>query len=172
MQAPRTRDYSNLAPVRQIAAVNSGSKKRYRAIARWLDSAGGARDNSALPDHPMANVANLFRLLNEFIVLLLGALLIVLALSGRVGLPGRPLALMLLGIVLIYWGIRTTARRIPETHALPERIRGASLILVGVLILGIRFLPLRNAELLLELAGGVLVLRGLFGGLMYARRST
>src|SRR5271169_6528387 len=38
----------------------------------------------------MATSGNLFRLLSEFIVLLLGALLILLAATGRIGLPARP----------------------------------------------------------------------------------
>src|SRR5579862_7511803 len=40
----------------------------------------------------MPTSAKLFQLLNEAIVLLLGALLILLAISGRVGLPTRPAA--------------------------------------------------------------------------------
>ena len=63
---------------------------------------------------PSMKLATVFRFLNEFVVLLLGALLIVLAVSGRVGLPGRPIALALLGVVLIYWGARALLRAEPE----------------------------------------------------------
>jgi len=114
----------------------------------------------------MPNAAALFRLLSEFIVLLLGALLIVLAITGRVGLPGRPYALVLLGIVLIYWGIRAWMRPAIAADRWPARIRAASMLLVGILILGIRIMPLRDAELLLGFAGGVLVIRGLLGGVL------
>jgi hypothetical protein len=118
----------------------------------------------------MPSPATLFRLLNEFIVLLLGALLIVLAGSGRVGLPGRPAAMVVLGIVLLYWGLRAWTRPGPASDRLQPRIRAGSLVLVGLLVLAIRYLPLRNAELLLWLAGGVLVLRGLLGGVLFARQ--
>lgn len=119
----------------------------------------------------MPSPATLFRLLSEFIVLLLGALMILLAVTGRVGLPGRPTALVILGVVLIYWGVRALARPGPGADRLQMRIRAASLVLVGVLVLAIRFLPVRSAELLLGIAGGVLVARGLAGGVLLARRS-
>ena len=54
----------------------------------------------------MAPAINPFRLLSEFIVFLLGALLIVLAFSGRAGLPTRPAALIALGAFLVFWGVR------------------------------------------------------------------
>ena len=119
----------------------------------------------------MPTPATLFRLLSEFIVLLLGALLILLALTRNVGLPAQPIALVILGVVLIYWGARTLMRRMPEAERLQTRIRAASLVLVGLLVLGIRYLPLRYAGLLLLLAGGVLVIRGLLGGVLLARRT-
>jgi hypothetical protein len=119
----------------------------------------------------MPSPANLFRLLSEFIVLLLGALMILLAVTGRVGLPGSPMALVILGVVMIYWGARALMRRGEEADRLQTRIRAGSLVLVGLLVLAIRFLPVRSAELLLALAGGVLVARGLAGGVLLARRS-
>jgi hypothetical protein len=123
-------------------------------------------------DEPMPTPATLFRLLSEFIVLLLGALLILLALTRTVGLPGSPAAMVILGLVLTYWGLRAVMRPVAEAERLPTRIRAGSLVVMGILVLGIRFLPLRHAELLLGIAGGVLVARGLAGGvLLLARRS-
>jgi hypothetical protein len=116
--------------------------------------------------------AILFRLLSEFIVLLLGALLILLALTRPVGIPASPVAMVILGLVLIYWGVRAVARPVIEAERLQTRIRAGSLILVGLLVLGIRYLPLRHAELLLGLAGAILLVRGLVGGvLLVVRRS-
>jgi hypothetical protein len=115
----------------------------------------------------MASPATLFRLLSE----LLGALLILLALTRPVGLPARPVAIVILGVVLIYWGVRALARPGLEAERLQSRIPAGSLVLVGVLVLGIRCLPLRHAELLLALAGGVLAIRGLVGGVLLGRRS-
>ncbi|HXX45483.1 MAG TPA: hypothetical protein VEJ38_12195 [Candidatus Acidoferrales bacterium] len=117
----------------------------------------------------MLKPATLFRFLNEFIVLLLGALLIVLAFSGRVGLPGRPLPLALLGVVLIYWGVRASLRPEPDAHRHQARLRAGSLVLVGMLVIAIPLLPVRYAEYLLELAGGVLVLRGILRSALLLR---
>ncbi|HXW61237.1 MAG TPA: hypothetical protein VEJ45_01455 [Candidatus Acidoferrales bacterium] len=116
-------------------------------------------------------LATVFRFLNEFVVLLLGALLIVLAVSGRVGLPGRPIALALLGVVLIYWGARALLRAEPEGGRLQAQIRATSLVVVGVLVIAILFLPVRDANPLLEIAGAVLVLRGVLGSVLWMRRA-
>jgi len=115
--------------------------------------------------------ATVFRFLNEFIVLLLGVLLIVLAVSGRVGLPGRPMALALLGVVLIYWGVRALLRAEPEGSRQQAQIRAASLVVVGLLVLAILVLPARDADPLLEIAGAVLVLRGVLSSLLWMRRA-
>ena len=104
---------------------------------------------------------NLFGLLSEFIVLLLGAFLIVYALSRPVGIPERPIVMEILGAAFIYWALRNWMRREPQTARTQTHIRAASLLIVGLLILSIPLMPLREASLLLGLAGAVLVLRGL-----------
>jgi len=114
--------------------------------------------------------AALFGFLNEFVVMLLGALLIVLATFGRIGLPGRPMALALLGIVLIYWGVRALIKK-ESMHRHQAQIRAGSLVLVGIFVLAIPFLPVRGAEPLLQVAGGVLVLRGLLGSVLLMRQA-
>ena len=91
----------------------------------------------------MLTSAKLFQLLNESIVLLLGALLILLAVSGRVGLPTRPAALIAVGIVFLYWGARAWTRRGPAAPQWSSKIRAGSLALVGALILGVPVLPVR-----------------------------
>ncbi|MFY9802668.1 MAG: hypothetical protein WA211_12025 [Candidatus Acidiferrales bacterium] len=117
----------------------------------------------------MAIPQNLFKLLSEFIVLLLGALLILLSISGRIGLPERPVALIALGVVFLYWGARAGMRRDAKTSRLETRVRAASLALVGVAVLAIPFLSVRYAPLLLSVAGTVLVLRGLLGAVFSFR---
>jgi hypothetical protein len=114
---------------------------------------------------------NLFKLLSEFIVLLLGALLILLSVSGRIGLPERPVALIALGIVFVYWGARASTRPDPKTSRMEARIRAGSLALVGIAVLAIPFLSVRYAPLLLSMAGSVLVLRGLLGAILSFRRT-
>jgi hypothetical protein len=118
----------------------------------------------------MPSTANLFRILSEFIFLLLGGLMILIAATRPIGLPAYPAALVILGVVLIYWGVRTSMRPSPTEDRWPTRIRAGSLVLVGLLVLGIRYSPLRDASLLLSIAGGLLVLRGLAVALLLVRR--
>ncbi|MGH9713754.1 MAG: hypothetical protein ACRD5M_10705 [Candidatus Acidiferrales bacterium] len=117
----------------------------------------------------MLNAPNLFRLLNEFIVLLLGALLVLLAINRGVSLPARPSALIALGLLLIYWGVRVRFRRQPQDAITTVDIRSGSLVMVGLFVLAIPLLPLRYADILLALAGGVLVIRGILGGILALR---
>ena len=121
--------------------------------------------------NPVLSPASLFRLLSEFIVLLLGALLILLALTRRVGLPTRPSALVFLGVLFLYWGFRAWMRREPDSARVQTYIRGGSLVLVGLLVLGIPLLPIRHANLLLGTTGSVLVLRGVIGAFLSFKKS-
>jgi hypothetical protein len=117
------------------------------------------------------NPPNLFRLLNEFIILLLGALLVLLAVNRGVHLPARPSAMIALGVLLIYWGVRARFRRQPQDAITTVDIRSSSLVMVGLFIMAIPVLPLRYADILLALAGGVLVIRGILGGILSLRDS-
>ena len=117
----------------------------------------------------MLNLPNLFRLLNEFIILLLGALLVVLAANRGVSLPARPSAMIALGVLLVYWGLRARLRSQPHEEDATINLRSGSLILVGIFVLAVPMLPVRYADILVGLAGGVLVLRGILGGILSAR---
>jgi hypothetical protein len=131
------------------------------------------KTRAIIPDEmasTMPTPATLFRMLSEFIVLLLGGLLILIALTRTVGLPAYPAALVILGVVLIYWGIRASMRPGLPADRWPTRIRAGSLVLVGLIVLGIRLLPLRYAALLLMIAGGVLIVRGIAGAVLLLRR--
>jgi len=117
----------------------------------------------------MPTTATLFRLLSEFILLLLGGMLILIALTRTLGLPVYPAALLILGVVLIYWGVRVSMRPRQPADRWPMRIQAGSLMLVGFLVLGIRFLPLRYTALSVALAGGVLMLRAITVAVLLAR---
>jgi hypothetical protein len=119
----------------------------------------------------MQNPAALFRLLNEFIVLLLGTLVVLLAISRGVALPARPAALIAPGALMIYWSVRAWIRPEPNATRWLKIIRSSSLALVGLLVLGILAFPPRDAEILLMIAGGVLVLRGILASVLFARMS-
>ena len=119
----------------------------------------------------MATPSNLFRLLSEFILPLLGALLILLAATGRIGLPARPGGVVALGAISIFWGVRAATRPAAKAARLETMIRASSLALVGVFILVVPFVAARHASRLFVLAGGVLVLRGaLAAAISVARR--
>src|SRR5262249_41174895 len=86
---------------------------------------------SVLSDNPrgeaaMSAPANLFRLLNEFIVLLLGALLILIAATHTMGVPSRPSVLMILGVVFIFWAARSWARPAPKGARMLTSVRAGS----------------------------------------------
>jgi hypothetical protein len=119
----------------------------------------------------MPNPANLLRLINEFIVLLLGVFLILLAVSRTLAFPSRTGVWIALGVLLIYWGVRAWSR--PELPAMRRQatIRGGSLVLVGLVIVQVPLLPVRFEAVLLGLAGAILVVRGLLGAILLARAS-
>ena len=119
----------------------------------------------------MLSLATFLEFLYEVIVLILGALIILLAYSGRIGLPGRPLALELLGMVLIFWGVRGVLRREPNAQRTQARVRAGSLLIVGAIVVLIPLARVRYTEYLLELAGAVLVLRGILGSALLLRRA-
>ncbi|HXW55913.1 MAG TPA: hypothetical protein VEJ67_09210 [Candidatus Cybelea sp.] len=114
----------------------------------------------------MRKPPNLFRLVNEFIVLLLGALLILIAVRGTVGLPSRPLLMMIVGVIFVFWAARTWSRRAPNEPRALAAVRAVSLAIVGLLLIAIPMLFLSRTSLILEIAGAVLVLRGIIGGLL------
>lgn len=116
----------------------------------------------------MAAPANLFRLINEFIMLLLGALLILIAATRPVGVS-HPWIMIILGVVFIMWAARAWSRPGAKEPRVLAGIRAGSLAIVGMLLIGIPLLSLSREGLLLGIAGGVLVGRGLFGGVLSLR---
>lgn len=77
--------------------------------------------------------------------------------------------MIFLGILFIYWGVRAWIKREEDTPRLHRHIRAGSLALVGAFTLAIPLLPRRDVNLLLGIAGAVLVLRGLIGGALFVR---
>jgi hypothetical protein len=124
----------------------------------------------------MLNPANLFRMMTEFIFILLGGFLVWMGLSNRFLNPPnfdpRSPAWLGLGAVLIYWGMRAwlkTSRAARTSDRTVARIGGTSLVLVGFAMLALVILPLRSVGLVLAAAGAVLALRGFLAALMSLR---
>ena len=120
----------------------------------------------------MLNPANLFRMMAEFIFILLGGFLVWLGLSDRFMFNPRSPAWLGLGAVLIYWGARAwtkTARAARTTDRAVARVGGTSLILVGFMMLGLVAVEFRWVGIVLAAAGGILVLRGLAAAVLSLR---
>jgi hypothetical protein len=123
----------------------------------------------------MLNPANLFRMVTEFIFILLGGFLVWVGLSGRLE-PGnfnpRGPAWLGLGAVLIYWGARTwakTARAARTSDRTVAQLGGTSLILVGLMMLSLAFVRFRLVGIVFAAAGGILALRGILAAVLSLR---
>ena len=117
----------------------------------------------------MLSPVKLFRLLTEFVFVLLGALLVWVATTGRYFFNRRAPAWIGLGAILIYWGLRAGWRTRQADAREDSLVRGVSLALVGVMMLGIAWLPFAWVAPLLGVAGGILVLRGLVSAVLVTR---
>jgi len=125
----------------------------------------------------MITPANLFRMMSEFIFILLGGVLAWLGLSDRFlyasNFNPRSPGWLGLGAALIYWGVRAwirTARAARTSERLVARVGGASLVLVGIMMLSLVWLFGRSS-MILAAAGAVLVLRGFAGAVLSLRTS-
>lgn len=119
----------------------------------------------------MPTPGQLFGLLTEFVLLLLGFLMILLAATKRFAFPERPTFWIALGVILIYWGARAWMRGAPSSF--PRwyaNLRGGSLALVGILMLWMTWIPFRLAGVFLGAAGGLLAVRGLISATLFARK--
>jgi hypothetical protein len=123
----------------------------------------------------MRSPANLFRMMTEFIFILLGGFLAWVGLSGRLALgnfnPRGP-AWLGLGAALLYWGARTwakTARAARTSDRAVAQVGGASLILVGLMMLSLVFVESRWVGMVLVAAGTILALRGILAAVLSLR---
>jgi hypothetical protein len=104
-------------------------------------------------------------------MLLLGGLLILLATTHKMALPSHPWLPIVLGFAFVFWASRAWARPAPNEGQLMTGVRAGSLVIVGILLIAIPLLSLERSNLLLEIAGGVLVVRGIVNGLLSLRRA-
>lgn len=117
----------------------------------------------------MLQPAVLLRLCAEFVMLLLGLLLVQLAVTGRALADRRSPVWLALAVFLIYWGFRAWVRAGRGRPRQEERLRGGSLALVGAVMLGVVRAPFSWVAPLLGVAGGILALRGLLSIWILAR---
>jgi len=118
----------------------------------------------------MLTAQRLMGLLAEMLLLLLGALLILLAATGRYSVPARSPGWLALGAFLIYWGLRGWMRRAASREPPGQAaVRAGSLVLVGVVMLVVIRAPFGHTAELLLAAGAVLALRGILGAVFAVR---
>lgn len=108
----------------------------------------------------MLQPASLLRIAIELVLALLGLFLVAVAVVGRFGLDRRSPYWLVLGILLIYAGVRAWVRASRPALRWEERLRGASLALVGALMLGMVRAPWTWVAPMLGLAGAILAVRG------------
>jgi hypothetical protein len=106
----------------------------------------------------------MFRMLNELIFVLLGGLMVWIGLAYHFFFDPRRPGWILLGALLILWGGRGWWRApriaVASLRAI-ARIRGASLILVGAVMISLEWLEFRWTGVALAVVGGILIARGL-----------
>jgi hypothetical protein len=105
------------------------------------------------------------RALSEFVLMLLGGLLLFLGARGMFSVERRSGAWLGMGIFVVFLGARSfaAARAGPARSVTrwEEYVRGGSLLVVGAIMLGAAGLPPSYLGPLLGTAGAILVLRGL-----------
>jgi hypothetical protein len=120
----------------------------------------------------MASPGNLFRVLNEFVFMMVGGLLVLFALTGRYLFNPRRPGWIALSVVVILWGLGTWSRaRLSKVAAerLVTKIGGGSLVAGGLIMLSLAWALFRWAGWLLLATGGIFVLRGLVSAAIMVR---
>jgi heme A synthase len=112
----------------------------------------------------MLRPEQLIRVVIELIFVLLGGLVVWLGLTNQIRrIEFQSSSWMILSVALILWGIYALARPARAWLRGERWTRGVSLILLGILMLGIARAPFAMIGKLLAVAGVILVLRGLVG---------
>jgi hypothetical protein len=116
----------------------------------------------------MRSTLQLLRLFNELIFVLLGSMLIWVGATGRFLFDPRRMSwLLLAGLVTIFGLVALfTQRPARGAQGVAAAVRGGSLVLVGIVLLCMAWVPLGWVVLLLVVAGSVFVLRGLVGAIV------
>jgi hypothetical protein len=112
----------------------------------------------------------MFRALNQLVFILLGGLLVWVGLTNHFFFNPRKPAWLLMGAVLLTWGAGSLWRssRIPvRSWRFVMQIRGASLGLLGALMVSMAWLGLRWTGAALAVAGVVLIVRGVVSAALF-----
>ncbi|MGB8475206.1 MAG: hypothetical protein WCE61_14080 [Candidatus Acidiferrum sp.] len=108
-------------------------------------------------------------LIIELIFVLLGALVVWLALSGRIFVERHRLSWLILSVALILWGLRALYGPNKWWARWENWTRGLSLTLLGVVMVAISRVPFEWVGPLLAAAGILMGLRGIIGAVLVSR---
>ena len=120
----------------------------------------------------MLTPERLQQLMIEFILILLGALLVWLGLAGPAHgrtVDRHSIAWLILSVALIFWGLRALYQPGQWWLRWQNWTRGLSLSLLGVLMLAISRVPFAWVGPMLAAGGAVLALRGIVGSALIFR---
>jgi hypothetical protein len=115
----------------------------------------------------VTSTTQLFRLMNEVVFVLLGALLAWAAFTGHYYFNPRSMMWILLaGLLVAYGAVAAMWSSGPRSIAF---VRGGSLIIVGLIMLALSHVILRWVQPMLIIAGATLAARGLIVAVLVMR---
>jgi hypothetical protein len=115
----------------------------------------------------VTSTTQLFRLMNEVVFVLLGALLAWAAFTGHYYFnPSSMMWILLAGLLVAYGAVAAMWSSGPRSIAV---VRGGSLIIVGLIMLALSHVILRWVQPMLIIAGATLALRGLIVAVLVMR---
>ncbi len=120
----------------------------------------------------MLTAERLLRFIIEFIFILLGGLLMWFGFAGPIygqTVDRHGTSWLVLSLALVLWGLRALYRPGQWWLRWENWTRGLSLVLLGILMLVISRVPFPWVGPLLATAGGVLLVRGVFGSVLIFR---
>jgi hypothetical protein len=115
----------------------------------------------------VTSTTHLFRLMNEVVFVLLGALLAWAAFTGHYYFNPRNMTWILLAGLLVAYGV--VAAMWSSGPRSISIVRGGALIIVGLIMLALSHVILRWVEPMLILAGATLALRGVIVSVLVLR---
>jgi len=103
------------------------------------------------------------RVIVELLFVLLGGLVVWLGATGHIFFDRRSLGWLGVGVILVLWGARGLYKPSRLLTRRENWVRGASLVLLGVVMLVMSRVSFSRVGPLLALAGVLLALRGITG---------